>query len=72
MCLAVPGEIREIFADGSAAVNFLGVEKRISLDLIENPQKGDYVIVHAGFAITTLDREDALESIRLFEEMGKG
>jgi hydrogenase expression/formation protein HypC len=71
MCLAVPGRIKKIFKDGSALIDFLGVEKRAALDLVEDPGKGDYVIVHAGFAINKLNKKEARESIKLFKEMGK-
>jgi len=69
MCLAVPGQIVRIMDDKQAVVNFMGIEKKVSLDLIEKCQVGDYVIVHAGFAITTLNREEARETIACFRQL---
>lgn len=71
MCLAVPGEIKELLPDGDAVVDFMGLRKKVSLDLVEGVRVGDYVIVHAGFAINKLERQEALESIRLFREIGE-
>jgi hydrogenase expression/formation protein HypC len=71
MCLAVPGEIVEILGGGDAVVNFMGVRKKVSLALIENPAAGEYVIVHAGFAISRLNRQDAVETIELLRELGE-
>ena len=68
MCLAVPMEVKSIEGD-VAQVEIGGVSRQIRLDLIEDkPQLGEFVIVHAGFAIRRLDREDALETIKLFQE----
>ncbi|QLA16833.1 HypC/HybG/HupF family hydrogenase formation chaperone [Desulfolutivibrio sulfoxidireducens] len=68
MCLAVPMEIVSI-ADNVADVEIGGVKRQVRLDIIdEAPAIGDYVIVHAGFALRRLDREDALETIKLFQE----
>ncbi len=68
MCLAVPMEITAI-RDKIADVEIGGVTRQVRLDLIDAaPAVGDFVIVHAGFAIRRLDREDALETIKLFQE----
>ncbi len=68
MCLAVPMEITGI-EDSVADVEIGGVKKQVRLDIIdEQPSVGDFVIVHAGFALRRLDREDALETIKLFQE----
>ncbi|MDQ7833510.1 MAG: HypC/HybG/HupF family hydrogenase formation chaperone [Desulfovibrionaceae bacterium] len=68
MCLAVPMEIIGI-ADNVADVEIGGVKRQVRLDIIdEAPAVGDYVIVHAGFALRRLDRADALETIKLFQE----
>lgn len=53
----------------SAEVQVGGVRQQVRLDIIaEPPTVGDFVIVHAGFALTRLDREEALATIKLFEE----
>ena len=68
MCLAVPMEVTAIH-DKIADVEIGGVARQVRLELIDAaPAVGDYVIVHAGFAIRRLDREDAIETIKLFQE----
>jgi hydrogenase expression/formation protein HypC len=68
MCLAIPMEVLTI--DGrSAEVQVGGTRQTVRLDLIsEFPEVGDFVIVHAGFALTRLDREEAVATLKLFEE----
>jgi len=68
MCLAVPMEITAIH-DKIADVEIGGVTKQVRMEIIDEPAAvGDYVIVHAGFAIHRLDREEALETIKLFQD----
>ncbi len=68
MCLAVPMEIKSI-NENVAQVEIGGVANEVRLELIdEQPDVGDFVIVHAGFALRRLDREEGLETIKLFEE----
>ena len=68
MCLAVPMEIKSI-KDNIAEVEVGGVKNQVRLDIIdEQPEVGDFVIVHAGFALRRLDREEGLETLKLFEE----
>jgi hydrogenase expression/formation protein HypC len=70
MCLAIPGEIVEI--EGShATVDFGGVRSKVNTILIPDVKAGDYVIVHVGFAIQKLDREEAIESLKLWEQLLK-
>lgn len=62
MCLAVPGRVLNIVEENhtrSARVSFGAVIKQISLDLLPDAQVDDYVIVHAGVAISVLDQEEA-------------
>ena len=68
MCLAIPMEVLTI--DGqSAEVQVGGTRQTVRLDLIsEFPEVGDFFIVHAGFALTRLDREEAVATLKLFEE----
>ncbi|MFH2059604.1 MAG: HypC/HybG/HupF family hydrogenase formation chaperone [Pseudomonadota bacterium] len=63
MCLAVPSKIIEI-NNGVAKVDVDGVIRETSLMLMEDAQIGDYVIVHAGFAINKIDEEAALQTIK--------
>jgi hydrogenase expression/formation protein HypC len=67
MCLAIPSKIVKI-EDNMAIIDVDGVQREASLLLVENPKVGDYVIVHAGFAINKINEEDALESLKLLRE----
>lgn len=65
MCLAVPMQLTRI--DGRiGTVQSSGVEMEVGLDLISEVEVGDFVIVHAGFAISALSREEAEESLAIF------
>jgi hydrogenase expression/formation protein HypC len=68
MCLAIPMEITSI--EGSVAqVEIGGVKNQVRLDIIdEQPLVGDFVIIHAGFALRRLDREEGLETLKLLEQ----
>jgi hydrogenase expression/formation protein HypC len=67
MCLAIPSKIVKI--DGNVAIiDVDGVRREASLLLLEDVHVGDYVIVHAGFALQKLDEEGALETLRLLKE----
>ncbi|MFH1620418.1 MAG: HypC/HybG/HupF family hydrogenase formation chaperone [bacterium] len=68
MCLAIPGKIEKT-GETSAKVSFSGVLREVSLALVPDAKKGDYVLVHAGFAIQVLDEKEAAETLRLFEEL---
>jgi hydrogenase expression/formation protein HypC len=66
MCLAIPSKIIHIDNE-MATIDVDGVKRSASLMLLEDAAVGDYVIVHAGFAIQKLDEESALETIRLLK-----
>ncbi len=68
MCLAIPARIDELTDTGNAVVEFGGMRKEISLALVEDVAVGDYVIVHVGFALQKLDREEAERTLALFAE----
>ena len=69
MCLSIPAKIVTI--DGNVAtVDVMGNRREADLSLIEDPQLGDYVLLHAGFAIERMTAEDAAESLRIWEELG--
>jgi hydrogenase expression/formation protein HypC len=70
MCLAVPGLVREI-SGTRATVDFGGVTREVELSLLPDAAVDDYVLVHAGYAIEKVDRESALETMRLFREMAE-
>jgi len=67
MCLAVPGEIKSV--EGAVAkVDFGGVTRTANLSLVE-AKVGDYVIVHAGYAIQVLDKDEAEKTLEVFREL---
>jgi hydrogenase expression/formation protein HypC len=68
MCLAIPSKIVKI-EDNIGIIDVEGVQKEVSLLLIEDPRIGDYVIVHAGFAIQKIDEAEANESLKILREM---
>lgn len=73
MCLGIPGKVIEIYESAGVRmgkVDFDGIVKEVCLAYIPELQVGDYTIVHVGFAITQLDEESALESLKLFRELG--
>ncbi len=68
MCLSIPARIVSI--DGSMAdVSAGGARFKAGLHMIENVKVGDYILLHAGFAIQKISREEAEETIKLLEEM---
>ncbi len=68
MCLAVPAKIVKI--DGVVAeVDMAGTTVRASLVMVPDARLGDYVLLHTGFAIQILDEHEALETLKLFQEM---
>jgi len=71
MCLAVPAQVIELRAGETALVDLGGVRKEISLALVDDVAAGDYVIVHVGFALQKLDREEAARTLELFAALGE-
>ena len=71
MCLAVPMKLIQ-FEGVNGVVESDGVIIDVNIMLIEEPKIGDYLIIHAGFAIQKLDEKEALETINLFKELGNG
>ena len=68
MCLAVPAKILSI-QDALAKVELSGVTKDVSLMLLPEAKVGDYVLVHAGFAMQIVDEKEAEETYALLDEM---
>ena len=68
MCIAVPMQLIEKRGE-KGIVDIGGVRREVGLQLVQDVQEGDYVIVHAGFAIQILNEKDALETLALFKEM---
>lgn len=68
MCLAIPARVISI--DGQEAdVEIGGIGRRISILLVPEVVTGDYVLVHTGYAIGLVDREEAEETLRMFREI---
>jgi len=68
VCLAIPGKIVEIQKDHATVDYGDGTRRQVNISLVK-VKKGDYVLVHAGFAIEVLSEKDAMETLDLFREM---
>ncbi len=68
MCLAVPAKIVSL-SGMTAEVETGGVTKKVSTDLVPEVRINDYVLVHAGFAIQVIDEQEAVETLKLFQEI---
>lgn len=68
MCLAIPAKVAALEEGNLATVDILGVTREISVDLTPQVQVGDYVLVHAGFAIEVVDEQFAQETIDLIKQ----
>ncbi len=70
MCLSIPSEVIEIDENNTATVDTMGIKRKVSLDLIaETVNIGDYILIHVGFAMSKIDKEDALESLKIYRKM---
>lgn len=69
MCLAVPAEVIEILDGDLAVIDVGGAKTRISLQLVDDVAAGDFVLVHAGFAIEKVNEAEAARTMELFEEL---
>jgi len=69
MCLGVPGRVIEV-SGFSASVDFWGVKRQVRLETVDEPvQPGDYVLIHVGFAIRRIPKEQAEETLALYDEL---
>jgi hydrogenase expression/formation protein HypC len=76
MCLAIPGQIISLSNDSdplarTGRVSFSGINKDISLAYVPDAKLNDYVIVHAGFALSILDEANALASLQAFNDLAE-
>jgi len=72
MCLAIPGKIMEIYDENGLTmgkINYAGTENAVCLAYVDGAEVGKYVLVHAGFAISVLDEDEAKQSLSLWDEM---
>ena len=69
MCLAIPGKIIKKIDLENVEVLIGRIKKNVRIDLLPEVKKGDYVLVHAGYAITKINEEEAKEVIQAWEEI---
>lgn len=72
MCLAIPGRVTEVYEQQGmrmAKVQFGGITREACLEYVPETQVGQYVLVHVGFAISTVDEEEAKRTYELLEQM---
>jgi hydrogenase expression/formation protein HypC len=75
MCLAIPGQVVELFPDqpNAALIDVVGVRRRVDLGLLADdpPVKGDWVLIHVGFAMSKISEADALDQMRTLRMLGE-
>jgi len=69
MCLAVPAKITRLEESGQGTADYMGSEVKVNFSLVPAARPGDWVIIHAGFAISVLDEAEARETLQLLKEM---
>jgi hydrogenase expression/formation protein HypC len=72
MCLGIPGKITRIYENNGlrmGKVDFSGVAREVCLEYVPEAQVGDYVMVHVGFAINTLNEQEAQETLNLLRSI---
>ena len=70
MCLSIPSKVVEIDENNMATVDTMGVKRQVTLDLIdEKVEVGEYVLIHVGFAMGKISEAEAIESLKLYEEI---
>ena len=72
MCLSIPSKVVKVDKEqNTAIVDTMGVQREAGLDLVENEdvKVGDYVLIHVGFIMNKIDEEDALESLKVYQEI---
>jgi len=72
MCLGIPAKVIAIDESNLGKVDYLGTKVKTNFALIEDVKVGDWVILHAGFAISKLNEEEAQETLELLREYAKG
>jgi hydrogenase expression/formation protein HypC len=71
MCLGVPMQVCSV-SGNKAVVKLASIKREADVRFLDNVKPGDYVIIHAGFAIQTVDESEALKTLDLVKEMGEG
>lgn len=70
MCLAIPVRIVSLDPGQMATVEIEGIRKQVSIALIDDPQPGDYILLHVGYALHKLSEEEALRTLDMMAETG--
>jgi hydrogenase expression/formation protein HypC len=71
MCLGIPAKVIEIDDSNQGKVDYLGTKVKTDFSLLDEVKLGDWVIVHAGFAITKLNEEEAQETLSMLREIAQ-
>jgi hydrogenase expression/formation protein HypC len=74
MCLAIPGQVVDVEANSEplfGTVSLAGVTRRVCLDHVPHVRVGDYVLIHVGFALATIDEDEARRRFELLRELGE-
>ena len=75
MCLAIPGQVVEVFSgqQNTALIDVVGVRRKVDLGLLQDdmPKPGDWVLIHVGFAMSKISEEDALDQMRTLRALGE-
>jgi len=71
MCLSIPGKVIKIHSDDSAEVSVGGTIVKVGLQMLDKVDVGNYVLVHAGFALQIIDEKEALITLQLLREMNE-
>ncbi len=69
MCLAIPAKVTRLLDDDRAMIELGGVQKEISMALVDDVSEGDYVIVHVGYALGRLDADEAERTLAMLSEL---
>ena len=72
MCLAIPGQVVEIVDEENrlAKVDVAGVQRNVSVGLLDSTSPGDWVLIHVGFALSKVDEDEAHATLQLLQKMG--
>lgn len=68
MCLAVPARVTDLIGE-DVVLDYGGVRRKANISMLSDVKIGDYVLVHVGYAISKIDEEDALVTLKLWEDM---
>lgn len=69
MCLSIPGEVVEIRSPEDVVVDVGGVKKSVSATLLPDLKVGEFVLIHVGHCLTKIDRDEALKTLELFQQI---